>query len=204
MAHTSGDQPNHAQNFESDVRPLREGKTAQIVVTGEIDLVTGQRLRDTVEQLESDRNVEVVVLDFEGVTFMDSTGLYTVLDAHQRLGPRLRIVLSPPVARLLDITGLGRRLTVIGSTAPVSGWRDEVVTDHELDNAIVAMLGVRRAEYRTGFTMHRGITAGDIASITGQPLERVELRLLDLESVGRVTSPTEASGEWARPPRPGD
>lgn len=72
------------------------------------------------------------------------------------------------------------------------------MVDHELDDAIVSMLAVRRAEYRAGFTMHRGFTASDIAVRTGQPLERVELRLVELESAGRVASPTGASDEWTR------
>lgn len=197
MTDAFGGQAHDSQTRDFDVAHVRDGTTAQIIVSGEIDMASGQRLRDAVDELQHDRAIELVVLDFERVTFMDSTGLYIALDAHQRLGGRLRVVLSPPIARLLELTGLGGRLQLIAGQSDLTGWV-EGVTDHEIDNAIVAMLSVRRAEYRTGHTMHPGITASDIATSTGQPLERVELRLAELESAGRVAGPTDASEEWTR------
>jgi anti-sigma B factor antagonist len=54
-----------------------------------------------------------VVLDLSGVTFIDSTGLRALLDAHARL-ERLVVAAPPgsPVETLLSLTGLDDVLTV--------------------------------------------------------------------------------------------
>jgi anti-sigma B factor antagonist len=88
--------------------------TLRIVVSGEIDLATAPLLREEIEQT-IDRDVEIVVLDFRRVTFMDSTGLHALIDAHEQLNGRLRIMPSPPVARLIEITDLRDQLPVINS-----------------------------------------------------------------------------------------
>ena len=58
---------------------------------------------DRLDRLRGD--VKALTIDLSELTFMDSTGLYIALDAHQRLGGRLRVVLSPPIARLLERAG---------------------------------------------------------------------------------------------------
>jgi hypothetical protein len=75
------------------------------------------------------------------------------------------------------------------------GWV-EVVTDHELDRAIIAALAVQRAEYRTVHSIHRGLTANELALSTGQSVERIEARLIELKLAGRLNAPTSESEEW--------
>lgn len=102
-----------AQGF--DIRHVRSGSTVRIVVAGELDIATAPRLRDAVE-LECD-DAELVVLDFEHVAFVDSAGLHALIEVHERLNGRLRVILSPPVARLLDLVGVRDRLAVLDSHA---------------------------------------------------------------------------------------
>jgi anti-sigma B factor antagonist len=101
--------------------PLREGRwglkidesrRGDIVVLrlhGELDLKTAPDLRirlgDVVRRCDAD-----VVLDLEGVSFIDSTGLAAMLNALRRLtraGRRLAVVAPEgPVERILRITRL--------------------------------------------------------------------------------------------------
>ena len=63
-----------------------------------------------------------VVLDMEGLKFMDSTGLRLIVSAHQRAiraGRRLAIAhASKPIRRILRLTGMLERLDVVEDTAP--------------------------------------------------------------------------------------
>jgi anti-sigma B factor antagonist len=89
---------------------------AQVVahVTGEIDMATCGRLRDAIEpHLGSGQRV---VLDLSGVTFMDSSCLGVLEDAHTRLtadGGSLILRNPSSVARhLISATGLTKLLAI--------------------------------------------------------------------------------------------
>jgi anti-sigma B factor antagonist len=84
-----------------------------LVLTGEIDSYTAPELS---ERLAVDPPVEVV--DVAGVTFIDSSGLRVIVEAHQtRAANGSRLVLRAPsaaVQRLLEISGLSGHLDVAG------------------------------------------------------------------------------------------
>lgn len=79
-----------------------------LVVSGEVDVHTAQRLRDEVKASEA-RDVPLVV-DLSGVPFMDSTGLGVLVGALARsreTGHRLVLCAVPSrTRRLLSLTGL--------------------------------------------------------------------------------------------------
>jgi anti-sigma B factor antagonist len=80
--------------------------TTMIALTGEIDMATRSALR--LEILDSPD--EVVVLDASELTFIDSSGLRTLIDSKAFLsadGRRLKIINRPAAFnRLLAMTGL--------------------------------------------------------------------------------------------------
>ncbi|HEY5650501.1 MAG TPA: STAS domain-containing protein [Acidimicrobiia bacterium] len=80
---------------------------------GEIDIATAGAVD---AHLAENRDT---ILDLTGVTFMDSTGLRTVVGAHNRLkeaNHRLRIVIPDgPVERIISITGLTGALDTVRS-----------------------------------------------------------------------------------------
>jgi anti-sigma B factor antagonist len=84
-----------------------------LVLAGEIDSYTAP---DLAERLATDPPVEVV--DVAGVTFIDSSGLRVLVEAHQsRVASGSRLVLRAPsaaVQRLLEISGLAGHLDVAG------------------------------------------------------------------------------------------
>src|SRR4051812_19022257 len=84
-----------------------------LVLAGEIDSYTAP---DLAERLAADPPTEVV--DVAGVTFIDSSGLRVLVEAHQTRAARgSRLVLRAPsvaVQRLLEISGLAGHLDVAG------------------------------------------------------------------------------------------
>jgi anti-sigma B factor antagonist len=101
-------------NFHIETR--RDGSTAVIAVAGELDLASSPELREELERA-TQTGAELVILDLRGLAFMDSTGLSVVVRAHQRAvegGHRFAVVKgSKQVQRLLTLTGVGSRLTMV-------------------------------------------------------------------------------------------
>jgi anti-anti-sigma factor len=89
------------------------GARRTLVLTGELDMACAPVLDSTLRRICSDRT-EAITLDLSGLTFMDSTGLRTVLlakelceqhDCEFMLTPG-----SPQIQRLFEVTGLVERL----------------------------------------------------------------------------------------------
>ena len=108
-AELTGRQPGRLRLLAPFEMQVRAGiSRTTIIARGELDLVAAPRLRDQVLALAApDITIRI---DLSGVTFLDSSGLGTILgllsDA-DRDGWRLRIASpSPPVQRVMTIAGL--------------------------------------------------------------------------------------------------
>jgi anti-anti-sigma factor len=90
------------------IDPTDTSSTVTVVLDGEIDLATAAEMR---RRLFDDTRAEVVVADFAGVGFMDSSGLRALLEVQSRLteeGRTLALVNLPAqVRRLFEIAGTG-------------------------------------------------------------------------------------------------
>jgi anti-anti-sigma factor len=91
-----------------------DGETARLRLLGELDLACQPHLDAMLRQLEG--QTERLVLDLGGLSFIDSTGLRTILLAWQRTrdnGVELTVVPgAEPVWRTLRMTGLDRVLPI--------------------------------------------------------------------------------------------
>jgi anti-sigma B factor antagonist len=109
------------RDMESAVGHLRvrgriDGDTARFVLDGDVDLTSGQAVRDAVcEAL--DEGAREVVLDLSGVTFLDSTGLNSLLNTARdvdRRGAKLRCEAphggEPRV--VIDLAGVAKLLNL--------------------------------------------------------------------------------------------
>lgn len=85
----------------------------RLVVSGEVDAHSAPTLEAHLADQPSDRPLR---LDLAGVTFMDSSGLRVLIDAHQRATeadhPMTIVRPSRVVTRLLEISGLDEHLDV--------------------------------------------------------------------------------------------
>jgi anti-sigma B factor antagonist len=79
-------------------------------VFGEIDLAVAADLLDAILQWGTNDDRLSMTLDMGGVTFIDSTGISALIEAHKRLdgvGCRMRLANVPAcVARVTELTGL--------------------------------------------------------------------------------------------------
>jgi anti-sigma B factor antagonist len=87
---------------------------AWVRVTGELDLLTSPRLRQTLG--EAQRAARLVVLDLRELSFTDTSGIHVILDANrdaQREDGRLLIVRGPAqVDRVLTLTEVGKQVVI--------------------------------------------------------------------------------------------
>jgi len=96
------------------------GEWMVLTVGGEVDLNTAPQLKERINGLIAQGNTNLVV-DLEGVEFMDSTGLSALVSGLMRTnegGGGLAVVCTrPQVLRLLALTGLDQVLKVHSSVA---------------------------------------------------------------------------------------
>ena len=95
----------------------RVGEVVVISLTGEVDSATAPRLRDVVRDALGLPDAGPVVIDMTEVTFLSSTGLGALVEAHRdadRHGEPLRVVVdhARPVLRPLQLSGLDQVLTL--------------------------------------------------------------------------------------------
>ncbi len=95
----------------------REGGV-QLALKGELDLSTIEKVEQELTRAEDDGH-RLIVLDLSGLTFLDSTGLRTIVTADQRArrsGRRVVILKGPAtVHRVFTITRLDERLEMVDS-----------------------------------------------------------------------------------------
>lgn len=86
-----------------------------VEVRGELDAHTAPRLREGLSELV-DQGVYRVVIDAEGLEFMDSTGLGVLVGALKRVrehdGTLVLVCTRPNLLRLLAVTGLDKVVPV--------------------------------------------------------------------------------------------
>lgn len=97
------------------------GRTLIVAVTGELDHHTAGLLKSNI-QAELDRGViRHLILDFSGLSFMDSSGLGVLLGRYKELakwqGRMLVFGLQPAVEKLFMMTGLNKLIPVESSLA---------------------------------------------------------------------------------------
>ncbi len=95
----------------------QEGKTVTVLLTGEIDHHTAKGLRQAADDALITRRPETLVLDFSGVTFMDSSGVGLVMGrykAARSLGCGVTVKgLRPRDAKIMRLSGLSALVTFI-------------------------------------------------------------------------------------------
>jgi anti-anti-sigma factor len=86
------------------------GTQAVARLTGDIDLATIADLESAIDAAREATPDGDIVLDMRDVTFIDSSGLRVLVTAHDRqVADEARMTIihpSPPVLRVLEVTGL--------------------------------------------------------------------------------------------------
>lgn len=93
------------------VRSRIEGSWAVVDVEGEVDVFTAPKLREQIVEL-IEGGAHRLIVNLEGVSFMDSTGLGTLVGSLKRIkehdGVLALVCTNRSVLRVLSITGLDK------------------------------------------------------------------------------------------------
>jgi anti-anti-sigma factor len=99
------------------VQTDEHGRSFHVSVSGELDIAATDELDAHLKEVER-REPSLIVLDLRELSFIDSSGLRSILTAHARARDgqwRLVLVEGPEaVQRVFHITGLNRQLTIVG------------------------------------------------------------------------------------------
>src|SRR5215207_8429471 len=86
-----------------------------VAVRGEVDIATAPKLREKLVELAS-QGAQQVVVDLDGVEFLDSTGLGVLIGGMKRLrgldGDLTLVCTQPRILKVFEITGLNRAFTI--------------------------------------------------------------------------------------------
>jgi HptB-dependent secretion and biofilm anti anti-sigma factor len=90
-----------------------------VTLAGEVDMSATFRLEPALEELTRDQSARRVVMDMNGVEFMDSAALGLLLATQERLqAADIRFLVANPsdaVGRLLAVAG-------VGDVLPITAW----------------------------------------------------------------------------------
>jgi anti-sigma B factor antagonist len=106
----------------SHLRVEVDSERDRVVVrlSGELDLASAPQLERELEGAAID-DASQILFDLDDLEFLDSTGLQVLLSTHRRAterGQQFAITRgSPQVQRLLDITRVAERLTIVEAPA---------------------------------------------------------------------------------------
>lgn len=94
-----------------------EGKILLAEIIGEIDHHTARELREEIDAKIIRTTPNVLILDFEKVTFMDSSGIGFIMGRYKLLNPvGGKIVIknsSDLVKRLLNLSGISKLANIV-------------------------------------------------------------------------------------------
>ena len=93
-----------------DIKIENIGTTLVAKLAGELDHHTAPDLRDALDREIALNNTVNIVLDFDGVTFMDSSGIGVIVGRYKQISARggkvMVIRVKPQVDKILEISGL--------------------------------------------------------------------------------------------------
>ena len=90
----------------------RKGDTLVALLSGEIDHHTAAEFRESIDREAEMVRPELLVLDFGGIGFMDSSGIGLIMGRYKNAaayGGTVRVVNAPPmIQRMMKLAGIGR------------------------------------------------------------------------------------------------
>ncbi|NLM52570.1 MAG: anti-sigma F factor antagonist [Firmicutes bacterium] len=102
-----------------DAKFVRVGTTLIVRMVGELDHHAAEKLRTKIDAKLKREGVRDLLFDFQGVQFMDSSGLGMVLGRYKLVsakgGKVLACGLNQRIKRIFEMAGLQKRITICRS-----------------------------------------------------------------------------------------
>jgi anti-anti-sigma factor len=92
----------------------RSADRVLLALSGEFGVDAGKRFEEAVEEVEREPIAQLIV-DLGGITFMDTTAAFLLLDLYNRFKSRARVTFeggSPQVQRMCEASGLAAALPI--------------------------------------------------------------------------------------------
>lgn len=90
------------------------GVTLVVKLDGELDHHTSQYVREEIDRCINLNNIKNLVLDFDKVSFMDSSGIGLILGRYKQIksrgGKTLLVRAKPAVSKILELSGVKKIL----------------------------------------------------------------------------------------------
>jgi anti-sigma B factor antagonist len=104
--------------MELDVKMERDGDTCVLALKGEVDVYTSPSFKERLVKT-IDEGCTRIVVDLEGVDFIDSSGLGVLVSGLRRVkenGGSIRLICTrEPILKVFRITGLDRVFPIFGN-----------------------------------------------------------------------------------------
>ena len=101
------------------IHSKQSGDRVQVSLQGEIDHCSAAALRQEIEMLIEPADVRRLLLDFSGVSFIDSSGIGMIIGRYKTMSAKGGSIaacgLNDAVARLYHIAGLHRIIPIVTS-----------------------------------------------------------------------------------------
>jgi anti-sigma B factor antagonist len=108
-----------------------DGLRRTLVLSGELDLLVASDVEDAVRRL-CDEGVGEILLDLRSLRFMDSSGLRSILVAHERCQESdcsFEVIPGPrQVQALFEMTGLAKHLPLQTDGEPLKSLQDGLLS----------------------------------------------------------------------------
>jgi anti-anti-sigma factor len=93
----------------------KRGSAVVVSVAADVDLLTSDSFRETIERAEGD--APRVVISLLECPYLDSTGLTVLVATQRRLGARLAVVVAPDgnVRKIVEIASLAQFIHIVPS-----------------------------------------------------------------------------------------
>lgn len=109
------------------------GQTLTALLSGDIDHHTASALRAEIDHAVRNTPISLLMLDFSGVSFMDSSGIGLVMGRYKlinELGGECRIA-NPPsyIARVMKLSGIDRLCRIVSLSRPTAAEEVEQNAD---------------------------------------------------------------------------